>query len=53
MSGTIHNQFKWMKRFHTGGNPGRYELSDDQELNYRYSAKVIADLDYSGYIGHE
>jgi hydroxypyruvate isomerase len=50
---TIHNQFKYMKHFHTAGNPGRNELSDDQELNYRYIAKVIAELNYTGYVGHE
>ncbi len=53
VSRAIHNNFKWMKHFHTGGNPGRWELGDDQELNWRYIAKVMADLDYQGFIGHE
>lgn len=53
VSRTIHNHFKFMKHFHTGGVPGRWELSDDQELNWRYIAKVIADLNYEGFVGHE
>lgn len=50
---SIHNNIKWIKHFHTAGVPGRYELSDDQELNYGYIAKVIAETGYSGYVGHE
>jgi hydroxypyruvate isomerase len=39
--------------FHTGGNPGRHELDDTQELNYRAIARAIADLGFQGYIAHE
>jgi hydroxypyruvate isomerase len=39
--------------YHTGGNPGRHELDDTQELNYRAIARAIADLGYQGYIAHE
>ena len=49
----IHNHIRWIKHFHTAGVPGRYQLDDDQELNYRYIAKVIADLGYDGFVGHE
>lgn len=49
----IHNNIKWIKHFHTAGVPGRYQLDDDQELNYRYIAKVIAGLGFDGFIGHE
>jgi hydroxypyruvate isomerase len=28
--------------FHTGGVPGRHEIDDTQELNYRFIAKTIA-----------
>jgi hydroxypyruvate isomerase len=39
--------------FHTGGNPGRHEIDDTQELNYHFVAKTIADLGYTGYVAHE
>ena len=35
------------------GNPGRGELDDTQELNYRGICKAIADLGYQGYLAHE
>jgi hydroxypyruvate isomerase len=49
----IRETFPWIAHFHTGGVPGRHELDDTQELNYRFIAKAIADLGFSGYIGHE
>lgn len=50
---TIRDNFQWIGHFHTAGNPGRNELSIDQELNYKGIAKAIADLGYKGYICHE
>ena len=38
---------------HTAGNPGRNEIDDTQEINYRYVAQVIADLGYTGFVSHE
>lgn len=38
---------------HTAGNPGRNGLGDDQELNYPGIMKALADLGYTGYVGHE
>jgi hydroxypyruvate isomerase len=49
----IQQNFQWIAHFHTGGVPGRHELDDTQELNYRFIAKIIADLGYTGYIAHE
>ncbi len=49
----IQTNFQWIAHFHTGGVPGRHEIDDTQELNYRFIAKTIADLGYSGYIAHE
>jgi hydroxypyruvate isomerase len=49
----IQDNFQWIAHFHTGGVPGRHEIDDTQELNYRFIAKTIADLGYSGYIAHE
>jgi len=50
---TIRDNFQWIGHFHTGGNPGRHELDETQELNYRFIAQAIADLGYSGYVAHE
>ena len=49
----IKENFQWIAHFHTGGVPGRNELDETQEINYRYVAKTIADLDFTGYIAHE
>jgi hydroxypyruvate isomerase len=38
---------------HTGGNPDRKEIDETQELNYHFIAQAIADLNFTGYIGHE
>ncbi len=50
---TILDNFQWIGHFHTGGNPGRKEIDESQELNYAFIAKAIADLGYTGYISHE
>jgi hydroxypyruvate isomerase len=50
---TIRDNIQWIGHFHTGGNPGRHEIDDTQELNYRFIAKSIADLGFTGYIAHE
>ncbi len=50
---TIKNNFDFIGHFHTGGVPGRHELDDTQELNWRTVMKVIADLNYQGFVAHE
>jgi len=50
---TIGENFQWIAHFHTGGVPGRHEIDDTQELNYRFVAKTIADLGFTGYVAHE
>ncbi len=49
----IRDNFEYIGHFHTGGVPGRTELDETQELNYKFIAKSIADLGYQGYIAHE
>ena len=49
----IRDHFKWIGHFHTGGNPGRLDIVDSQELNYRYIAQAIVDLGFTGYLAHE
>lgn len=49
----IRDNFKWIGHFHTGGNPGRHDIDESQELNYRFVAQAIVDLNYTGYLAHE
>ena len=49
----IRDYYPWIGHFHTGGVPGRRELDETQEINYRFVAQVIADLGYTGYVAHE
>lgn len=49
----IRDHMQWIGHFHTGGNPGRHDIDESQELNYRFIAKAIADLGYTGFIAHE
>ena len=50
---TIRGNIQWIGHFHTGGVPGRHEINDSQELNYRGIAAAIANLNYRGFIAHE
>ncbi len=50
---TIRDNAQYLGHFHTGGNPGRNEIDETQELNYEAIAKAIADLDYDGFFAHE
>jgi hydroxypyruvate isomerase len=50
---TIRENIQYIAHFHTGGVPGRHELDDTQELNWRTVARAIADVGFSGYFAHE
>lgn len=50
---TIKANIQHIAHFHTGGVPGRAEIDDTQELNYRRVMQAIADLEFSGYVGQE
>jgi hydroxypyruvate isomerase len=50
---TIRQDKDWIAHFHTGGVPGRHELDDTQELNWRAVCTAIADMGYTGYVAHE
>lgn len=39
--------------YHTGGNPGRHEIDETQELNYPAIAKAIVATGFDGYLGQE
>ena len=49
----IRDHYQWIHHFHTGGNPGRKEIDETQELNYRFIMKAIADLGFTGFVTHE
>jgi hydroxypyruvate isomerase len=50
---TIRENIQYIGHFHTGGVPGRHELDDTQELQWRTVAKLIADLKFEGFVAHE
>ncbi|MEI8197989.1 MAG: TIM barrel protein, partial [Phycisphaerae bacterium] len=50
---SIRKAIKHIGHFHTAGNPGRNDMDDLQELNYRGICKAIADTGYDLYVGHE
>jgi hydroxypyruvate isomerase len=50
---TIRENIQYIGHFHTGGVPGRHELDDTQELQWRTVAKAIADLNFQGFFAHE
>ena len=50
---TIRENITYFGHFHTGGNPGRHELDDTQEVNWHAVAKAIADTGFEGFLSHE
>lgn len=50
---TIRQNIDFIGHFHTGGNPGRHELDDTQEVNWHAVSNAIADTGYSGFFSHE
>ena len=43
----------YLGHVHTAGNPGRNEMDDDQEINYRAVGRELTRLGFEGFIGHE
>ncbi len=50
---TIRNNHQYIGHYHTGGNPGRNEIDDSQELNYRAIMQAIAQTGFTGHVGQE
>lgn len=50
---TIQENVEYIGHFHTGGVPGRGEIDETQELNYRRIAEAIADTGFKGFVSHE
>jgi hydroxypyruvate isomerase len=50
---TIKDSSKYLGHYHTGGNPGRNEIDDTQELYYPAIMKAIVATGYKGFVGQE
>ncbi len=50
---TIRANAPHIAHYHTGGVPGRAEIDDTQELNYRRVMQVIADTGFQGFVAQE
>jgi hydroxypyruvate isomerase len=50
---TIRKNKDYIGHYHTGGNPGRNEIDDTQELYYPAIMRAIADTGFKGYVAHE
>ncbi|MHC4113573.1 MAG: hydroxypyruvate isomerase family protein, partial [Planctomycetota bacterium] len=50
---TIRDNKEYIGHYHTGGNPGRNEIDETQELYYPAIMRAIADSGYKGYVAHE
>ncbi|HEX4796538.1 MAG TPA: TIM barrel protein [Humisphaera sp.] len=57
MDGDVIRRIKQHKDYighvHTAGNPGRAELDDTQEINYKPIIQALVDVGYKGYLGQE
>jgi hydroxypyruvate isomerase len=50
---TIRQYKDYIAHYHTGGNPGRHEIDETQELNYPAIVRAILDTGYTGFLGQE
>lgn len=49
----IKQHAPFIAHVHTAGVPGRNEIDDTQELQYRALMKALLDIGYTGYVGQE
>ncbi len=50
---TIQTHHEHIGHYHTGGNPGRNEIDESQELYYPAIMRAILDTGFDGYVAHE
>ena len=50
---TIRENHQAIAHYHTGGVPGRHELDETQEVQWRSVAAAIAETGFTGYFAHE
>jgi hydroxypyruvate isomerase len=50
---TLRDNKEYIGHYHTGGNPGRHEIDETQELNYPAIVRAIIATGYTGFLGQE
>jgi hydroxypyruvate isomerase len=50
---TIRANARHIAHYHTGGVPGRAEIDETQELNYRRVMQAVAESGFTGFVGQE
>jgi hydroxypyruvate isomerase len=50
---TIGKYHEYIAHYHTGGNPGRHEIDETQELNYPAIVRAILQTKFDGYLAQE
>jgi hydroxypyruvate isomerase len=50
---TIRDFSPYIAHYHTGGNPGRHEIDETQELNYRAIMEAILETGFTGHVAQE
>jgi hydroxypyruvate isomerase len=50
---TIQENKEYIAHVHTGGNPGRHEIDETQELNYPAIVQAILTAGFDGYLAQE
>ncbi len=50
---TIQTCKDYIGHYHTGGNPGRKDIDETQEIYYPAVMRAIIDTGYKGYVAHE
>lgn len=50
---TIRTFKDYIGHYHTGGNPGRKDIDETQEIYYPAVMQAIVDTGYKGYVAHE
>lgn len=50
---TIQDNHQYFGHYHTGGNPGRHEIDETQELNYPAISRAIKATGFRGFMAQE
>jgi hydroxypyruvate isomerase len=50
---TITENIQWIGHFHAAGVPGRHEIDDTQEIDYRGVCQALSETPYDLYFGQE
>lgn len=50
---TIRDNIDYIAHFHTGGVPGRNEIDESQELNYKAIMEAISETGFDGFVAQE